>query len=33
MEMTSKEYKDGVAKELAAVDLDSYQLDAIDGRL
>lgn len=33
MEVTSREYKDGVAKELAAVDLDSYQLDEIDGRL
>jgi len=33
MEVTSREYKDGVAKELAAVDLVSYQLDTIDGRL
>lgn len=33
MEVTSKEYKDEVAKELDAVDLDSYQLDTIDKRL
>ena len=33
MEVTSKEYKDAVAKELDAVDLDSYQLDTIDRRL
>ena len=33
MEVTSKEYKDAVAKELDAVDLDSYQLDTIDKRL
>ena len=33
MEVTSREYKDGVAKELAAIELDSYQLDTIDGRL
>lgn len=33
MEVTSKEYKDAVAKELDAVDLDGYQLDTIDKRL
>ena len=33
MEVTSKEYKDEVAKELARVDLDSFQLDTIDQRL
>ena len=33
MEVTSREYKDDVARELAGVDLDSYQLDTIDGRL
>ena len=33
MEVTDKEYKDEVAKELARVDLDSFQLDTIDQRL
>ena len=33
MEVTDKEYKDEVAKELARVDLDSFQLDTIDSRL
>ena len=33
MEVTSKEYKAEVAKELAGVDLESYQLDTIDARL
>ena len=33
MEVTSKEYKDEVARELASMDLDVYQLDTIDSRL
>ena len=33
MEVTSREYKDMIAAELASVDLDSYQLDTIDKRL
>ena len=33
MEVTDKEYKDEVAKELASVDLDGFQLDTIDSRL
>ena len=33
MEVTSREYKEAVAEELAGVDLDSFQLDTIDSRL
>ena len=33
MEVNSKEYKEEVARSLASIDLDSYQLDTIDGRL
>ena len=33
MEVNSKEYKEDVARSLASIDLDSYQLDTIDGRL
>ena len=33
MEVMSREYKDEVARELASVDLESYQLDTIDARL
>lgn len=33
MEVTSREYKEEVARELAGMDLESYGLDTIDGRL
>ena len=33
MEVNSKEYKDEVARSLASIDLERYQLDTIDGRL
>lgn len=33
MEVNTKEYKEEVARSLASIDLDRYQLDTIDGRL